>query len=58
MSLKREYKSVNSRISGSGGPGGIACVCCNAYGMHPRKMKALTRRMLRRVNKQALREET
>lgn len=36
------------------GPGGIGCPCCNPYNCHPRKMKHHVRRVMRRKNKQAL----
>lgn len=54
MSLKRDYKSRSRAVSGRSGPGGINCPCCNAYNRAPRKMKANTRRALRRANKQEL----
>ncbi|MHA2279963.1 MAG: hypothetical protein ACXAC5_03680 [Promethearchaeota archaeon] len=43
MSLKRDYRGKHT------GPGGVACPCCNEYGCHPRKMKALSRRKKRRI---------
>jgi hypothetical protein len=51
MSLKVDYRSSSKAISGRAGPGGISCPCCNAYGCHPRGMKHLTRRALRRRTK-------
>ena len=33
------------------GPGGNECPCCNKYRCHPRRMKALTHRLERRVTK-------
>jgi 23S rRNA G2069 N7-methylase RlmK/C1962 C5-methylase RlmI len=54
MSLKRDYRTKSHTISGRSGPGGIACTCCNAYGCHPRGMKHLTRRALRRASRQAI----
>lgn len=36
------------------GPGGISCPCCNPYNCHPRNMKHLVRRKLRRKNRQLI----
>ncbi len=52
MSLKKDYHSHNKTIDGVGG---WKCACCNPYNCSPRKMKPLARRLVRRVNKQALR---
>lgn len=49
MSLKRDYKGINR-----GGPGGIACPCCNEYNCHPRNMKHLVRRRKRRQERQKI----
>ena len=47
MSLARDYKSGVGKVNG--GPGGWKCACCNSYGCHPRNMKALAHRRVRRV---------
>lgn len=49
MSLKSDYKGVNR-----GGPGGVACPCCNEYQCHPRNMKHLVRRRKRRQDRQEI----
>jgi len=50
MGLKREYtKSGVGKMNG--GPKGWKCPCCNPYNCHPRNMKALAHRRLRRVSK-------
>lgn len=52
MSLKKDYHGHSKTIDGFGG---WKCVCCNPFHCSPRKMKPLARRLVRRVNKQALR---
>jgi len=38
----------------NGGPGGIRCKCCNPYKVKARRMKAVSRRMARRIAKREL----
>ena len=45
MSLKKDYKHI------SDGVGGWKCTCCNPYNVHPRNMKHLVRRRVRRTTK-------
>lgn len=52
MSLKKDYLGHNKTIDGVGG---WKCACCNPFHCSPRRMKPLARRLVRRVNKQALR---
>jgi len=54
MSLKKDYIHHKALQHG---PGGIACPCCNSYNCHPRNMKKLARRLARRNDKQALKEQ-
>ena len=54
MSLKHDYFGKSLKLDG--GPGGWRCSCCNRYGCSPRKMKARARRLVRRVDKLALRQ--
>lgn len=50
MGLKRDYtKSSVGKLDG--GPGGWKCGCCNPYHCHPRNMKALARRRVRRAGR-------
>lgn len=49
MSLKQEYKAIHKLRAG---PGGWYCPCCNPYGRHPRNMKHLAHRLVRRKSKQ------
>jgi len=50
MGLKRDYtKSTVGKLDG--GPGGWKCRCCNPFNCHPRNMKALARRRVRRVGR-------
>ena len=46
---ERDQAKVSSKLHY--GPGGVACQCCNPYNCHPRKMKKLARRLVRRVEK-------
>lgn len=52
MATKKDYRSVESH-----GPGGIYCPCCNTWGCHPRNHKSLSRRRLRRIEKERFRKE-
>jgi hypothetical protein len=53
--LKSDYKVARGKMKE--GPGGWHCNCCNPYDCHPRKMKPLARRRLRRILKQNLGSE-
>lgn len=55
MNNKKEASNTSAKLKN--GPGGIACTCCNKFNCHPRNMKHLARRILRRVNKLHLRDE-
>ena len=39
------------------GYGGLRCVCCNKWGISPRKSNPLERRLIRRVTRQNLKKE-
>jgi hypothetical protein len=49
--MKCEYRE-HQRV----GPGGLYCPCCNPYNVHPRKMKHLVRRKVRRITKSETRK--
>lgn len=51
--LGKEYTKIKDGKLKTGS-GGWYCACCNPYDMHPRKMKPLARRRLRRVEKMRL----
>ena len=48
----KEYTEASEKLHG--GPGGWYCPCCNPFHCNPRNMKAKARRIVRRVNKQRL----
>ena len=54
MSLAKEYFGKGKLQAG---PGGWGCPCCNPYGCHPRNMKHLARRHVRRKSKLAVRRQ-
>lgn len=51
MSLKKDY---NGHGKTQVGPGGLKCPCCIPGTMGKHKVKHFSRRLIRRVNKQAL----
>jgi len=52
--MRKIYKRNKGKLQM--GPGGIACPCCG-WGAHPRTVKPLTRRFIRRKLKQELKKE-
>ena len=49
MSLKKDYKHIDDGVVG------WKCACCNPYNVHPRNMKHLVRRRVRRTTKHDMR---
>lgn len=53
MSLKKDYYGHDKTQIG---PGGLKCPCCNPGVAGTRKFKHASRRLLRRISKQALQQ--
>ena len=54
-SLGKSYRRDDKLNSG---PGGWGCSCCNPYNCHPRNMKHLARRLVRRKRNEEVRIDT
>ena len=50
------YYNIANKVRKCNGPGGLHCNCCNPYRCHPRNMKHLVRRTVRRKLKRELRK--